>query len=303
MKIKNLAILKGSRTIIKDGVVHYTPSFEESADEKSGTVKTPLSAEVRTDIKFNQGKIKFKIKCAEKDAGVLLVHEEKNAKKTTFSAGISYHSKTFRLRHLDNLINNGSLSNFKANEEIELCYEIFGSEAKLYVNNILYCELNINPITFPITFRITSKGKIQLYDIEVEKVSPKLFVVMQFTEDYNTLYKDVIIPISKQVGFEVIRADEFYSSTPILSDIIKSIKEASVIIADITPDNPNVFYEIGYAHAINKPTILICDKKREKLPFDISSFRTLFYENSISGKSKIEANLRKFLETILENGI
>ena len=94
------------------------------------------------------------------------------------------------------------------------------------------------------------------------------------------------------------RADEFYTATPIIKDIVKSIKEASVIIAEITPDNPNVFYEVGYAHAINKPTILLSDKTRGKLPFDISGFRTLFYENSIAGKSAVEKNLKKFLENI-----
>ncbi|HNU88170.1 MAG TPA: hypothetical protein PKJ94_07765, partial [Ferruginibacter sp.] len=81
-------------------------------------------------------------------------------------------------------------------------------------------------------------------------------------------------------------------------DIIKSIKESSLIIADITPDNPNVFYEVGYSHAIDKPTILLCDKKRSKLPFDLTSFRTLFYENSIAGKTQVEQRLRKYLDNL-----
>jgi len=55
---------------------------------------------------------------------------------------------------------------------------------------------------------------------------------------------------------------------------------------------------VGYAHAINKPTILLCEKDRDKLPFDISSFRTLFYENSIGGKSEVEKKLTEFLESI-----
>ena len=50
--------------------------------------------------------------------------------------------------------------------------------------------------------------------------------------------------------------------------------------------------------AILKGTILLCDRKREKMPFDLSGFRTLFYENSISGKNKIELSLRKYLESL-----
>jgi nucleoside 2-deoxyribosyltransferase len=128
--------------------------------------------------------------------------------------------------------------------------------------------------------------------------SPKVFIVMQFSDNYNILYKDVIKPLCESYGLTPIRADEFFHSTPILKDIITSINDSSLIIAEITPDNPNVFYEIGYSHALNKPTIILCDKKREKLPFDLSGFRTLFYENSIGGKNKVENDLRKFIESI-----
>ena len=119
---------------------------------------------------------------------------------------------------------------------------------------------------------------------------------MQFTDEYNELYRDVIKPICESYDYECIRADEFYQTSLILNDIINSIKEASIIIADITPDNPNVFYEVGYAHALNKPLILLSDKKRQKLPFDVSGFRTLFYDNTIGGKSKVEETLKKYLD-------
>ena len=71
-----------------------------------------------------------------------------------------------------------------------------------------------------------------------------------------------------------------------------------MVIADITPDNPNVYYELGYAHGIDKPTILLSDRKREELPFDVSGFRTLFYDNTIGGKSVVEERLRKHLDGI-----
>jgi hypothetical protein len=70
------------------------------------------------------------------------------------------------------------------------------------------------------------------------------------------------------------------------------------VIADITPDNPNVFYEVGYAHGIKKPTILLSDRRRDKLPFDVSGFRTLFYDNTIGGKKAVEENLTKHLENM-----
>ena len=75
------------------------------------------------------------------------------------------------------------------------------------------------------------------------------------------------------------------------------------MIAEITPVNPNVYYEVGYAHARNKPTILIADKTVEKLPFDVSPFRTLFYENTIDGKDKIERGFRNHLRAVLSQSV
>ena len=121
---------------------------------------------------------------------------------------------------------------------------------------------------------------------------------MQFTKEYEDLYNEVIQPICEEKGLECRKADEIFTATPILDDIVSSIKDSTIIIADITPNNPNVFYEIGYAHALGKPTILLCDRSREKLPFDVSGFRTLFYDNTIPDKRIVEEKLRKFLDFI-----
>lgn len=55
---------------------------------------------------------------------------------------------------------------------------------------------------------------------------------------------------------------------------------------------------MAYAHAINKPTIRLCDRKRERLPFDISGFRTLFYDNTIAWKTAVETSLKKYLDAL-----
>ena len=57
--------------------------------------------------------------------------------------------------------------------------------------------------------------------------------------------------------FEAYRADDVFRPGPILQDIISGLVESDVIIAEITPTNANVFYELGYAHARNTPTVLL----------------------------------------------
>lgn len=121
---------------------------------------------------------------------------------------------------------------------------------------------------------------------------------MQFTPKFNALNQQVIKTTCEQFNYEVVRADDFYTNGLIIEDILNSIRKASIIIADVTPNNPNVFYEVGFAHGIGKTTILLSDRNREKLPFDISGFRTLFYENTINGKSEVETRLRLHLKAI-----
>ena len=143
-----------------------------------------------------------------------------------------------------------------------------------------------------------SSEEIEVKNFKVNKEKPKAFVVMQFSNEYDDLFNEVIKPACEEFGLECERADDYFTTNVIIQDIIQSILSASVIIAEITPNNPNVFYEVGYSHALNKPTILLCDRQRDRLPFDLSSFRTLFYENSISGKGRVEHKLRKYLENI-----
>lgn len=54
--------------------------------------------------------------------------------------------------------------------------------------------------------------------------------------------------------------DKVAGPSPILADIKRYVAEAAVVVAEITPLNPNVFFEIGYADALQKPLILIAQK-------------------------------------------
>lgn len=198
----------------------------------------------------------------------------------------------------------GTSLNIVQDEKYIMEMELIGSTFTFKLNNfvIFKNDIKIDSPSNQIGLLFQSTDAIIIHKFTVENVSRKAFVVMQFEKDFDDLYKGVIEPVCKEYGYEVIRADESFSTGIIIQDIIKLINESSIIIADITPDNPNVFYEVGYSHALKKSTILLNEKnKREKLPFDISSFRTIFYDNSIGGKTEIENRLKMFLENINDN--
>jgi len=173
-----------------------------------------------------------------------------------------------------------------------------GSQIDLFVDDVKVCSAVESVQASQLALFLQGPTNFTVKGFAATVQRPKAFVVMQFSEQFNALYNDVIRPTCEAFGFEVVRADDIYNSGLIIEDITKSIREASVVIADITPDNPNVFYEVGYAHAIGKTTILLSDRRRDKLPFDVSGFRTLFYDNTIGGKGAVEVNLKKHLESL-----
>ncbi len=106
--------------------------------------------------------------------------------------------------------------------------------------------------------------------------------------------------VCEDLGLEIRRADEIFSTSTVYEDIVKEIQEASVVIVDITNKNPNVFYELGMAHLLKQNrTIMITNDSFKELPFDVAHFRIISYENSIGGKVKFDKALKSTLETLL----
>jgi hypothetical protein len=139
-----------------------------------------------------------------------------------------------------------------------------------------------------------SEHDIVIRDFSVRAIKPKAFVVTQFSEQYDDVYNHVIKGICDAYEVRVTRADDISGPGLIIGDIIREITEAQLVIADISPSNPNVYFEVGYSLALRKPTILLA-KKGTPLPFDVAGFRVLFYEDTIGGKSKLEVGLRNHL--------
>ena len=213
-------------------------------------------------------------------------------------SGFPYGIGIFRNNAWENLSVSGFGSTLTEAREYDIRITVKGSFITLFVDDVQICSAFGLVEKTQIAFYFSGESEVNVSNIKIKKYSPKAFIVMQYTEEYNELFNEVIKPVCEEHGFEAIRADDLYTQNQVVQDIIYSIRESAVVIADITPDNPNVYYEVGFSHGINKPTILLCDTTRERLPFDLSGFRTIFYKNKIAGKSKIEETLRKHLQAI-----
>ncbi len=293
----NWLIVQGKAKISKN-LIEYVPEKFINEQGQEGH----LAAIIGADKDFESGVIEFDVKINDKKA-LCQVLFNSDTGTPLISVGLNTNGYLYGIIKLsnnrwENLYVTGQQDTFELTKEHRVKLKISGSIIELFVMGVKVATAYEEIRKAQIRLLLQSSKKIEIKNFKVFDQKPKAFVIMQFSDDYNQLYEEVIRPVTEEFGIQCVRADEYHTTNPILEDIVNSIKEASIVIADITPDNPNVFYEVGYSHALEKPTILLCDKKRTKLPFDVSSFRTLFYDNTIAGKSQVEKRLRKFLDNI-----
>jgi hypothetical protein len=196
----------------------------------------------------------------------------------------------------------GDVAQLSVGREYDLKLDLEGQRGSLIVDDIKVVEATLpTPLQgAQVGFFAWGMEPVHFRDFDFLASTPQIFVVMQFGEPYDSLFKEVIVPVAKDAGFIAFRANDVFRPGIVLQDIRRGIIESDIIIAEITPANPNVFYELGYAHAMEKPTILLANRNLEKLPFDISGYRVIFYNDSISGKRGVEETLRKHPHGILK---
>ena len=106
------------------------------------------------------------------------------------------------------------------------------------------------------------------------------FVLMPFSEEFKDIYKFGIKEAANDIGIKAERVDEQLYTEGMLSRIYSQIEEADIIITDMTGRNPNVFYEVGYAHAKNKLCLHLTQDTTD-IPFDLQHQRHIVYGGSI----------------------
>ena len=110
---------------------------------------------------------------------------------------------------------------------------------------------------------------------------PFCFVLMPFSDTFNDVYKLGIKAAAEAAGAYSERVDEQQHNERITDRIFNQIAKADLLIADMTGKNANVFYEVGYAHALNRPVVLVT-QKAEDIPFDLKDYPHIVYGSSIS---------------------
>ena len=91
---------------------------------------------------------------------------------------------------------------------------------------------------------------------------------------------------AERSGATLMRLDQEVFNGDAVHELHRLIRESNALIADLSDGNPNVLYEVGYAHALEIPSVHISSTPLSKLPFDVQGWNTLPYEKGQTSRLK-----------------
>ena len=110
------------------------------------------------------------------------------------------------------------------------------------------------------------------------KAGDSCFVMQPFAQPLGSYYEKIFKPAIEKAGLQAVRADaEIFGTGKIMDQIWRGINGAKVLVAELTTRNPNVFYELGLAHALRKPVVLVAANEPD-VPFDLKHIRVIYYD-------------------------
>lgn len=201
---------------------------------------------------------------------------------------ISRYKKKTIMEKLDNLILYlGKKSHYfgqplKIHGEIE--YPITYSKDREEFNNIFNQAMEAGLIELPKTggnAKLTLKGWEKFETIkELKGLSKKCFVAMSCSEDLSEIYEQGIKRAVVEAGFEPIFIEKREHNEKICDLIIAEIRSCKFLIADVTGQRQNVYYEAGFAHGLNKDVIWTCrEDDIINAHFDTRQYNHIVWQN------------------------
>lgn len=146
------------------------------------------------------------------------------------------------------------------------------------------------PPKVPLTEFLKSAGVTE-EDLAIDR--SLVFVLTPFHPDFRPAF-ETVVSVCRDANLKCLRGDEEAQIGEILPHILHLLARARVVVANVDGRSPNVYYELGIAHAMDKGTILISSSV-EQLPFDVRAKRIVVYSDLDDLRSKLRQELVKAL--------
>lgn len=118
-----------------------------------------------------------------------------------------------------------------------------------------------------------------------------VFVIMSFNDEHRDSYFVAIQPTLRALGFNAVRVDEIQHNNTVTKEIYEAIEKSVFVVADLTGEKPNVYYEVGWAHKAGKEVILIA-RKETSVHFDVAAISRIEYKDFTDLCSALEKKVR-----------
>jgi len=292
---------------IRKSRIKYLGPYEQRSDK----IIPPPVGTLLFDKKLKRGTIRTKVRFEENGSTIArIIVGYDSESKSYYSVGIGGYNLAYLIDRFDRgvgwhaIVAEGDQRLIKTKKTYIIEARLEGQRLILKIDNNEIFNIIVNPRTIGNQIGLFSwgSGNVVFRDIEIEVTKPRAFVIIKFDDVFAGIYEEIIVPICSDMGLEPYKADEVYKPGIIMEDVTRGIAESEIVIADITPvkNNENVYYEVGYAHALDKEVILLA-RRGFQLPFDIAGYRVIFYDDiSEKGKKQVENNLKKHLKSILK---
>lgn len=151
------------------------------------------------------------------------------------------------------------------------------------------------------------------HEREFQEKEKQVFVVMPFGKkkwfdkekndvigyDFDRVHTDIIKKAIEVVGLNALRADDIYAPHSFMQKIWQDINKSCLVIVDLTSENPNVFYELGIAHTLGKPVVLLAKEERY-IPTDLKGAGCVIYEDETKSDEVVIKELSKAIKDLLQ---
>jgi len=148
--------------------------------------------------------------------------------------------------------------------------------------------------------RLTPEGRVAAEEPPLD--INLCFVLMPFEVAFDPVY-EAIKAGAENAHMQCERADAVRDNQAVIEKIKKSIQRAGLIVADMTDNNPNVFYEIGYAHGLGKECLLITQTPSENAPFDLRHLEHIKYSTDQQGLTTLTRALAETIVRVRSRGL
>lgn len=274
---------------VDDGSIKFVLDATEASVRSE-----PETAEIASNFDFTQGDIQFNVAFSEKTSMcsvVLNTMQDTGQLHIGLNLGGAFGIATYN-GSWDIIKTVGEISQLQPNRTYHVRVSIVGQQVRLFVDTVLVLECDVRIDRSPVHLYMFGRERIIFSDIEFTR--RKVFVALS-----DVAREQIGMKIDGVIRQELLEPVSLDMTFHTVSDVVRTIAESSCVITTAASDYSLGFYQVGIAHGMGKPVIVLCHKaERGTYLFAYDHTQTVFYDDSLSGNSHLEASVRKLLSSL-----